>query len=169
MRHPTPHATKQDLYVVQPQCWRLGAGGTYVFYVRQHSASVPATPATKQNGFDFRPVRPNPLVRPASAMGMTSSAAGSNPSEQGVNGAAGVKVKDKPAKLVIQSPGGKIMRLNRKPEGLPQLSALKDVDGEVLGSVWETIVKVQERGIWRGLVLADRSARWCVWGEWECV
>jgi transglutaminase/protease-like cytokinesis protein 3 len=165
MRHPTPQTTRQDLYVVQPQCWRLGAGETYVFCVHQHSASVPATPATEQNGFDFRPVRPNPLVRPASAMSMTGSAAGSNPSEQDVNGAAGVKLKDHPAKLAIQSLGGKIMRLNRKPEGLPQPSALKDVDGEMLGSVWETIVKVQERGVWRGLVLADRSARWCVWGE----
>jgi transglutaminase/protease-like cytokinesis protein 3 len=172
MRHPTPHATRQDLYVVQPQCLRLGAGETYVFCVRQHAASVVgATPATEQNGFDFRPVSPNPLIRPTSAMSMTSSAAGSNPSEHNsaTNGAPGVKVKDKPAKLAIQSPSGKIMRLSRKHEGLPQPSALRDVDGEVLGSVWETVLKVQERGIWRGLVLADRSARWCVWGEWECV
>jgi transglutaminase/protease-like cytokinesis protein 3 len=34
---------------------------------------------------------------------------------------------------------------------------------------WETVIKVGERGVWRGLVLADRSARWCVFGEWECV
>ncbi len=103
---------------------------------------------------------------------MTSSAAGSNPSEQSshVNGAGGVKIaKDKPAKLAVQSPSGKIIRLNRKHEGLPQPTALREVDGEILGSVWETIVKVQERGTWRGLVLADRSARWCVFCEWECV
>ncbi|OCT52694.1 SH3 domain containing protein [Cladophialophora carrionii] len=171
MRHPTPHATRQDLYVVQPQCYRLGAGETYVFCVRQHAASVASTPATETNGFDVRPVSPNPMMRPASAMSMTSSAAGSNPSDPSSvsNAAAVVKVKDKPAKLAIQSPGGKIIRLNRKHEGLPQASGLKEVDGEVLGSVWETIVKVGEKGIWRGLVLADRSARWCVWGEWECV
>ncbi|KAK5193982.1 hypothetical protein LTR92_006322 [Exophiala xenobiotica] len=173
LRHPTPHATRQDLYVVQPQCLRLGAGETYVFCVRQHTASVASTPAAEQNGFDLRPVSPNPLVRPASAMSMTSSAAGSNPSEQSgshVNGAGGVKIaKDKPAKLAVQSPSGKIIRLNRKHEGLQQPSALREVDGEVLGSVWETIVKVQERGTWRGLVLADRSARWCVFCEWECV
>lgn len=169
MRHPTPHATRQDLYVVQPQCWRLGAGETYVFCVRQHASSVASTLASEQNGPDMRPVSPNPLIRPTSAMSMTSSAAGSNPSEHGVNGGGGMKIKDKPAKLAIQSPGGKIMRLNRKAEGLAQPSALRDVDGEVLGSVWETIVKVQERGVWRGLVLADRSARWCVWAEWECV
>ncbi|KIV93160.1 hypothetical protein PV10_04398 [Exophiala mesophila] len=168
MRHPTPHATRQDLYVVQPQCWRLGAGETYVFCIRQHSSSVASTSASEQNGLDMRPVSPNPLIRPASSMSMTSSAAGSNPSEHGVNG-GGAKIKDKPAKLAIQSPGGKIMRLNRKAEGLAQPSALRDVDGEMLGSVWETIVKVQERGVWRGLVLADRSARWCVWAEWECV
>ncbi|KIX09658.1 uncharacterized protein Z518_00739 [Rhinocladiella mackenziei CBS 650.93] len=171
MRHPTPHATRQDLYVVQPQCWRLGAGETYVFCVRQHAAAVASTPANEQNGFDIRPTSPNPLVRPTSAMSMTSSAAGSNPSEHNsnMNGTTGVKVKDKPAKLAIQSPGGKIIRLNRKHEGLPQPTALKEIDGEILGSFWETVVKVQERGIWRGLVLADRSARWCVWGEWECV
>jgi transglutaminase/protease-like cytokinesis protein 3 len=173
MRHPTPHATRQDLYVVQPQCLRLGAGETYVFCVRQHAASVASSPATEQAGFDLRPSSPNPLVRPTSAMSMTSSAAGSNPSEfngSNANGMpAGIKSKDKPAKLAIQSPGGKIIRLSRKYEGLPQPSQLKEVDGEMLGSVWETIVKIQERGIWRGLVLADRSARWCVWGEWECV
>lgn len=171
MRHPTPHATRQDLYVVQPQCYRLGAGETYVFCVRQHAASVASTPATEQNGFDLRPVSPNPLARPTSAMSMTSSAAGSNPSEPSsmMHPTPGVKIKDKPAKLAIQSPGGKIIRLNRKHEGLPQSTALREVDGEILGSVWETVVKVSERGVWRGLVLADRSARWCVWGEWECV
>ncbi|KIW18200.1 hypothetical protein PV08_02488 [Exophiala spinifera] len=170
LRHPTPHATRQDLYVVQPQCIRLGAGETYVFCVRQHAASVASTPASEANGFDLRPVSPNPLARPASAMSMTSSAAGSNPSEQGstIIGAGGVKIKDKPAKLAIQSPSGKIIRLNRRHEGLPQASALREVDGEILGSVWETTVKVTERGTWRGLVLADRSARWCVFCEWEC-
>lgn len=172
MRHPTPHATRQDLYVVQPQCSRLGAGETYVFCVRQHAASVASTPANEQNGFDLRPSSPNPLIRPASAMSMTSSAAGSNPSEYSgaANGGVPTKAaKDKPAKLAIQSPGGKIIRLNRKHETLPQAAALREVDGELLGSVWETVIKVQERGVWRGLVLADRSARWCVWGEWECV
>jgi transglutaminase/protease-like cytokinesis protein 3 len=171
MRHPTPHATRQDLYVVQPQCYRLGAGETYVFCVRQHSSSATSTSTNDANSSDMRPVSPNPMVRPASAMSMTSSAAGSNPSEPStsqLNG-VGVKLKDKPAKLAIQSPGGKIIRLSRKHEGLPQSSGLREVDGEVLGSVWETVVKVSERGVWRGLVLADRSARWCVWGEWECI
>ncbi len=174
-RHPTPHATRHDLYIVQPQCWRLGIGETYVFCIRQNpSAAVVSTPASEQSGFDLRPVSPNPMMRPASAMSMTSSAAGSQPSDS--NGSSnsstitpGVKVKEKPAKLAIQSPGGKIIRLNRKAEGMPQGSAMKEIDGEVLGSVWECIVKVQERGVWRALVLADRQARWCVWGEWECV
>lgn len=170
MRHPTPHATRQDLYVVQPQCWRLGVGETYVFCVRQHSGSVVSTPANEQSGFDLRPVSPNPMARPASAMSMTSSAAGSNPSEQGSGLAGtGIRVKDKPAKLAIQSPGGKIIRLNRKVEGLHQAIATREVDGELMGSVWEANLKIQERGVWRGLVLADRSARWCVWVEWECV
>ena len=77
IRHPTPHATRQDLYVLQPQCKRLCAGETYIFAVRQHAASVIATPAMEQGGFDGRPVSPNPTMRPASAMSMTSSAAGS--------------------------------------------------------------------------------------------
>ena len=173
-RHPTPHASRHDLYIVQPQCFRLGAGETYVFCIRQNAAAVPSTPATEQNGFDFRPVSPNPMTRPASAMSMTSSAAGSQPSDaSNSNGSntvtPGMKVKEKPAKLAIQSPGGKIIRLNRKAEGLPQGSQCREIDGEVLGSVWEAVVKVQERGVWRALVLADRQARWCVWGEWECV
>ena len=171
IRHPTPHAMRQDLYVVQPQCKRLCVGETYIFAVRQHAASVVATPSVVQNGFDGRPVSPNPNMRPASAMSMTSSAAGNGSgSEQGSGTglAPAVKVKDKPAKLAVQSPGGKILRLNRKADGTTQTSSGRESDGQVQGSVWETVVKVQERGIWRGLVLADRSARWCVWGEWEC-
>lgn len=168
-RHPTPHATRHDLYIVQPQCWQLRVGETYVFCIRQHAASVASTSGPEHNGIDARPVSPNPLIRPASAMSMTSSANGSQPSESSTSAVAqGVKVKDKPAKLAIQSPGGKIIRLNRKGEGSSQNTSLRDVDGEVLGSVWENVIKVQERGTWRALVLADRQARWCVWGEWEC-
>ena len=37
------------------------------------------------------------------------------------------------------------------------------------GGTWETIIKCSERGVWRGLVLADRTARWCVFAEWVCV
>jgi Transglutaminase-like superfamily len=171
VRHPTPHAMRQDLYVLQPQCKRLCVGETYIFAVRQHAASVVTTPSVVQNGFDGRPVSPNPNMRPTSAMSMTSSAAGNGSgSEQGsgTGQALTVKAKDKPAKLAVQSPGGKILRLNRKADGTTQTSSGRESDGQVQGSVWETIVKVQERGIWRGLVLADRSARWCVWGEWEC-
>lgn len=169
-RHPTVHAMRSDLYVTQPQCYLLCAGETYVFAVRQHAASVVFSPTSEQASIDFRPVSPNPFARPASAMSMTSSAAGSNPSESSGSaaGGVGVRVKEKPAKLAVQSPGGKIMRLARKADD----SLVKGnvaVDGTVMGSVWESVVKVQERGVWRGLVLADRSARWCVWGEWECV
>lgn len=171
-RHPTPHATRQDLYVIQPQCLHLGHGERYVFYVRQHPASVVGTPSTEQNGFDFsagRPASPNPLVRPSSALSMTSSAAGS--SQQGSDASGhvvnGVKMKDKPAKLAIQSPSGRIFRMTRKIDGWPQSSGAKEIDGEIVGSVWEAGIKITERGTWRGLVLADRSARWCVALEWE--
>lgn len=174
IRHPTPHATRQDLYVLQPQCKRLCVGETYIFAVRQHAASVMTTPSIEQQGFEGRPLSPNPHMRPTSAMSMTSSAAGSGTgggeSEQGssVGLAPGMKAKDKPAKLAVQSPSGKILRLNRKAEGTVPRSSGRESDGEVQGSVWETVVQVQERGVWRGLVLADRTARWCVWGEWEC-
>ncbi|RMZ88453.1 hypothetical protein DV736_g4317, partial [Chaetothyriales sp. CBS 134916] len=172
-RHPTPHATRHDLYIVQPQTYRLSVGETYVFCVRQHHATATATPTNEQIGFDHRPISPNPLLRPTSAMSMTSSsAAGSNPSQTATDpsilAAPGVKIKDKPAKLAIQSPGGKITRLPRRSE-LPQNPSLREIDGEVLGSVWENTLKLHERGTWRALVLADRQARWCVWAEWECV
>lgn len=74
----------------------------------------------------------------------------------------------KPAKLALQSPGGKIIRLTRKQEHSHGVG-IGEVDRESLASSWETTVKVNERGTWRGLVLADRSARWCVFAEWECV
>jgi len=83
----------------------------------------------------------------------------------------------KPAKLAVQTPSGKIIRMTRKIEPVGgrgrggRLAQEKESEeGCVrLGSTWETIVKVSEKGTWRGLVLADRSARWCVFGEWTCV
>ncbi|KAK5015733.1 hypothetical protein LTR39_002457, partial [Cryomyces antarcticus] len=68
----------------------------------------------------------------------------------------------KPAKLAIQSPSGKIVRLVRKEE---RAGAAAQRDE---GGTWETVIKIGERGVWRALVLADRSARWCVFGEWSC-
>lgn len=76
--------------------------------------------------------------------------------------------QSKPAKLAMQSPSGKIIRFTRKQE----YGSRREIDGEDLegaGSSWETVIKVGERGVWRGLVLADRSARWCVFAEWECI
>ena len=166
-RHPTPHAQRHDLYVAQPQCRRLAANNTYVFSVRQHPSSL--GPNSPNPGLISPPassglISPVPFGRPGSAMSMaSSSASGSNPSTgnyfQPQPGQEGKQQQYKPAKLAIQAPGGKILRLSRKIEG-----GLQDE-----GGTWETIIKIGERGVWRGLVLADRSARWCVWGEWECV
>lgn len=85
----------------------------------------------------------------------------------------------KPAKLAIQAPGGKILRLMRKEDpgrkgvavGAGAGGARAVGSGEEVsdGGTWETIIKCSERGVWRGLVLADRTARWCVFAEWECV
>jgi len=113
-------------------------------------------------------------MRPASAMSMVSasvSQSGSNYSD-GSNGAIGnggamSERQTKPAKLAIQSPSGKIIRLTRKLEYASRSSPVDEEEG--LGTSWETVIKVGERGTWRGLVLADRSARWCVFGEWECI
>ncbi|KAG8628251.1 hypothetical protein KVT40_004124 [Elsinoe batatas] len=191
-RHPTPHAQRHDLYVVQPQCHRLVINNTFVFCIRQHPSSLSRfTPDTwgssngtnpsssshsrSQSSMGIRPVSPNPYARPTSAMSMRStfsvntvsaSVAGSNFSSGSDTATGGMSEKQlKPAKLAVQSPSGKIIRLTRKQEYLGK----EEGGGQGLGSSWETVIKVGERGTWRGLVLADRSARWCVMAEWECI
>ncbi|KAK7953892.1 cytokinesis protein 3 [Apiospora saccharicola] len=167
-RHPTPHAQRHDIYVVQPQCQRLALNNTFVFAIRQHpslSPSTSMTPATSPGA-----PSPIPFARPGSAMSMSSS----NPStvsSSGYGGSIPVGGK-KPAKLAIQTPGGKILRLMRKEErrGLGVGGKNVGPDEEVSdGGTWETIIKCSERGVWRGLVLADRTARWCVFAEWVCM
>ncbi|EME82112.1 uncharacterized protein MYCFIDRAFT_104967, partial [Pseudocercospora fijiensis CIRAD86] len=174
-RHPTPHAQRHDLYIAQPQCGRLTLNNTFVFCVRQHPSSLsrfsPDTwgTNTSTNG---RPQSPNPanIVRPSSAMSMISmnaSQVGSNyGSESGSSnsGSGMTAAQQKPAKLAIQSPSQKIIRLTRKQE-----HTSRNVEEDMgLTTSWETVIKIGERGTWRGLVLADRSARWCVFAEWEC-
>jgi transglutaminase/protease-like cytokinesis protein 3 len=153
-RHPTPHAQRHDLYVAQPQCRTLSCNNTFVFAVRQHPSSLAGAPPAGAGAGAGRAPSPLPFLRPGSAMSTTSSSASGggtgNPTQPGQ--------LQKPAKLAVQSPGGKILRLTRKSgEGI-------DTDG----GTWEAFIKVGERGTWRGLVLADRSARWCVFGEWDC-
>ncbi|KAK9454664.1 hypothetical protein V1511DRAFT_358554 [Dipodascopsis uninucleata] len=66
----------------------------------------------------------------------------------------------KSAKLAVQGPSGKIFRMT-----------LKDSDDDSCSEAqteWETLVKCNERGTWRGLVMADRSSSWCVFAEWTC-
>ncbi|KAK6834567.1 variant SH3 domain-containing protein [Apiospora arundinis] len=167
-RHPTPHAQRHDIYVVQPQCQRLALNNTFVFAIRQHPSLSPAstmTPATNPGA-----PSPIPFARPGSAMSMSSS----NPStvsSSGYGGSTSVGGK-KPAKLAIQTPGGKILRLMRKEErrglgvGGKNIGPEEEVSD---GGTWETIIKCSERGVWRGLVLADRTARWCVFAEWVCM
>ncbi|KAK8100848.1 hypothetical protein PG999_011222 [Apiospora kogelbergensis] len=167
-RHPTPHAQRHDIYVVQPQCQRLALNNTFVFAIRQHPSLSPVssmTPATNPGA-----PSPIPFARPGSAMSMSSS----NPStvsSSGYGGGTSVGGK-KPAKLAIQTPGGKILRLMRKEERRGVGVGGKNVGPEEEvsdGGTWETIIKCSERGVWRGLVLADRTARWCVFAEWVCM
>jgi transglutaminase/protease-like cytokinesis protein 3 len=161
IRHPTPHAQRHDLYVVQPQCARLAVNNTFVFVVRQHPSSITSISSDEESN----PSRASG-GRPGSALSIAtsvSSTLGSVNSQQ----QPGVPQK-KPAKLAIQAPSGKIMRLMRKSEHM--ISTAGPGGGESGdGGVWETIIKCGERGVWRGLVLADRSARWCVFAEWTCV
>ncbi|KAI9760539.1 MAG: hypothetical protein M4579_001624 [Chaenotheca gracillima] len=153
--HPTPHAQRHDLYVAQPQCARLAINNTFVFAVRQHPSSLPSTSP------NMGAASPIPFIRPGSAMSLSnSSASGTGPSAN--------PNQKKPAKLAIQAPSGKILRLMRKSDHT--ISTSGPGGGEAGdGGVWETIIKCGERGVWRGLVLADRSARWCVFAEWNCV
>ncbi|KAK9478559.1 hypothetical protein V1514DRAFT_331002 [Lipomyces japonicus] len=58
------------------------------------------------------------------------------------------------AKMAIEAPSGKIIRMNSQ-------------QAEELS--WEALIKCNERGPWRGLVMADRSATWCVFAEWKCL
>lgn len=162
LRHPTPHALRHDLYVAQPQCYRLAINNTFVFAVRQHPSSISCSSP------DARSASPMPFARPSSAMSMISTATSANDyfSQAGSDCSSSAQQQEKqqkPAKLAIQAPSGKILRLMKKHDN--SSSAAESADG----GLWETIIKIGERGTWRGLVLADRSARWCVFGEWECL
>ena len=177
VRHPTPHAQRHDLYIVQPQCSSLAINNTYVFAIRQHP-SYPPSVSSSFNAYETGGrISPNPYARPASSLSMVSSIAGASTVSGASSTPSLVSAKqsssgqrEKPAKLAIQTPSGKILRLTRKADHMITTSTNSDSenDGTPDGSMWETVIKVGERGVWRGLVLADRSARWCVWGEWEC-
>lgn len=178
VRHPTPHAQRHDLYIMQPQCSRLAVNNTFVFAVRQHPASPPAPP--KDDFSAEGRTSPSIFTRPSSALSMVSSAAGtstvsSNSNEfsastSAISSTRSGSGREKPAKLAIQSPSGKILRLTRKADHMISSDNPGDsvTDAPAEGSVWETVIKIGERGTWRGLVLADRVARWCVFCEWEC-
>ncbi|KAF2769768.1 hypothetical protein EJ03DRAFT_88103 [Teratosphaeria nubilosa] len=163
-RHPTPHAQRHDLYVVQPQCARLTLNNTFVFCVRQHPSSLSRfTPDTWGTSINS----PNPYARPTSAMSMVSASMSQSGSEYSSNaGQPMTAAQQKPAKLAIQTPSQKIIRLTSKVEHTSRAGGIED-DG--LTTSWETVIKIGEKGVWRGLVLADRSARWCVFAEWEAV
>ncbi|KKK13708.1 hypothetical protein ARAM_000846 [Aspergillus rambellii] len=181
LRHPTPHAQRHDLYIIQPQCAKLAVNNTFVFTVRQHPSSLPPPPTSNEASFGSGRISPSVFSRPASALSMISSSAGGSSSASTVSNEFSASTsaisstrstsgREKPAKLAIQSPSGKILRLTRKADHMISTPNLSDSPSECTadGSVWETVIKIGERGVWRGLVLADRVARWCVFCEWEC-
>ncbi|KAJ9488632.1 hypothetical protein VN97_g4674 [Penicillium thymicola] len=178
LRHPTPHAQRHDLYIMQPQCSRLAVNNTFVFAVRQHAAAPGPGKDEASNG---RGSPSSVFTRPSSALSMGSSTAGGSTvsgasnefsaSTSVISSTRSASGRDKAAKLAIQSPSGKILRLTRKAEHMigSDTGTASVTDAVAEGSVWETVIKIGERGMWRGLVLADRAARWCVFCEWECV
>lgn len=178
LRHPTPHAQRHDLYIMQPQCARLAINNTFVFAVRQHPASPPFFNGSESSV--GRPASPAAITRPASALSMVSSSAGGSSvsgvsnefsaSTSAISSTRSGSGRERPAKLAIQAPSGKILRLTRKADHMMGTSSNSDsvTDAAAEGSVWETVIKIGERGPWRGLVLADRVARWCVFCEWQC-
>ncbi|CAI7652157.1 unnamed protein product [Penicillium glandicola] len=178
LRHPTPHAQRHDLYIMQPQCSRLAVNNTFVFAVRQHLAAPASGKDETSNG---RCSPTSVFNRPSSALSMVSSTAGGSTvsgasyefsaSTSAISSTRSASGRDKAAKLAIQSPSGKILRLTRKAEHMISNDTGNEsvTDAVAEGSVWETVIKIGERGMWRGLVLADRAARWCVFCEWECV
>ncbi|MCJ1370001.1 cytokinesis protein 3 [Loxospora ochrophaea] len=170
LRHPTPHAQRHDLYVAQPQCARLAINNTFVFAVRQHPSSLTSCSSLSAAAISGA-ASPLPFSpRPASAMSMTSSSAASSTNNYFSQNhtTTSSQQQQKPAKLAIQAPSGKILRLSRKGDHVVSTGSSGGGGETADGGVWETIIKIGERGTWRGLVLADRSARWCVFGEWEC-
>src|SRR3954454_17873133 len=114
LRHPTPHAQRHDLYIMPPQCSRLAVNNTFVFAVRQHSAS--ATPAKDEPSSNGRGSPSSVFTRPSSAMSMVSSNAGGSTvsgasyefsaSTSAISSTKSASGRDKPAKLAIQSSSG---------------------------------------------------------------
>ncbi|KAL2863326.1 putative SH3 domain protein (Cyk3) [Aspergillus lucknowensis] len=152
LRHPTPHAQRHDLYIIQPQCAKLAVNNTFVFAVRQHASSPTPQPASTENSFSGR-VSPSVFSRPASALSMVSSTVSTvsnefSASTSAISSTRSGSGREKPAKLAIQSPSGKILRLTRKADHMISSPNLSESPSECTadGSVWETVIKIGERG-----------------------
>lgn len=71
----------------------------------------------------------------------------------GINSGSGLMNKD--FKIVIESPSGKYYKLT-KEDSLPF-------------GTYQTNVKCQEVGVYRGLVIGDSGNSWYVFAQWDCV
>ncbi|RCK56403.1 Cytokinesis protein 3 [Candida viswanathii] len=72
----------------------------------------------------------------------------------GLNSGSGLMSQD--FKLVIESPSGKYLKLNKEDMSKPY-------------GVYSLSVKCQETGMYRGLVIGDSGNSWYVFAQWECV
>ncbi|KAK9452254.1 uncharacterized protein V1518DRAFT_410745 [Limtongia smithiae] len=67
----------------------------------------------------------------------------------------------KQAKFAIQSPSGKITRLTARDDGGDNVNLTGKIS-------WEALLVVNEVGVYRGLIMADRGTAWCIFAEWQC-
>lgn len=73
---------------------------------------------------------------------------------QGINSGSSLLVQD--FKIVIESPSGKYFKLNKTDDMKPYGS-------------FESMIRCQELGLYRGLVIGDSGNSWYVFAQWECV
>ncbi|KAL4903437.1 hypothetical protein BDW74DRAFT_168959 [Aspergillus multicolor] len=140
-----PYEFRHDLYIIQPQCSKLAVNNTFVFSVRQHPSSPAPPPTSTENSFSGRI---SPMVS-SSAGGSTLSTVSNefSASTSAISSTRSNSGREKPAKLAIQSPSGKILRLTRKADHMISSPKTSDSPSECTadGSVWETVIKIGER------------------------
>ena len=157
-RYPTQYAVSNALYIVQPQCLSLSINQTYVFTIRQHRFSKGKVSPEEYSlpSYSFEQSAPAAGNRSRPALAKDEFLLAGSKSRREAE-----QEQPKPAKLAIQTPSGKMIRLSKKSKSMSS----KPADGHL----HETVIKISESGRWKGLVRVDGSGGWCVFAEWMCV
>ncbi|KAL4758952.1 putative SH3 domain protein (Cyk3) [Aspergillus foveolatus] len=160
LRHPTPHAQRHDLYIIQPQCAKLAVNNTFVFAVRQHPSTPTPQTSSNENSFSGR-ISPSVFSRPARGSTVSTVSNEFSASTSAISSTRSNSGREKPAKLAIQSPSGKILRLTRKADHMISSPKTSDSPSECTadGSVWETVIKIGERACHFPALLIARLVR----------